>query len=232
MSVDNEKLMAFADGELTGADLAEVEAALADDASLREKLEAHRQMRARFSSAFDGALTEPVPQRLTEAAQTPRQAEVIDFASRRAAKWSFREYGAMAASIALGLVVGIGVLQPPAPMVATASNGLEAQGALSRALDTQLASNQAGAVRIGVSFRDHEGAYCRTFDLTEGGASGVACRDDNRWRIPLLSGSAAGGEVRTAGASAEVLNAVDAMIEGDPLDAAAERAARDANWRP
>lgn len=231
MSVDTEKLMAFADGELTGADLAEVEAALAEDASLREKLEAHRQMRSRLSFAFDGALTEPVPQRLTDAAQTPRQAEVIDFTARRAAKWSFREYGAMAASVALGLVVGIGVLKPATPMLTTASNGLEASGALSHALDTQLASNEAGAVRIGVSFRNHDGAYCRTFDLTEGGASGIACRDTNRWNIPLLSGSATGGEVRTAGASTEILNAVDAMIEGDALDATAERTARDAGWR-
>lgn len=231
MSVDTEKLIAFADGELTGADRAEVEAALAEDPALREQLEAHRELSARLSSAFDGALTEPVPQRLTDAAQTPRQAEVVDFAARRAAKWSFREYGAMAASIALGLVVGIGVMQPPTPMVATASNGLEAQGALSQALNTQLAADEAGAVRIGVSFRNHDGDYCRTFDLTQGGASGIACRDNNRWSIPLLSGSTTGGEVRTAGASTEVLNAVDAMIEGDPLDATAERTARDANWR-
>ncbi len=228
MSVDTEKLIAFADGELTGADLAEVEAALAKDASLREKLEAHRQMSARLSSAFDGALDEPVPQRLSEAA---RQAGVIDFTARRVAKWSFREYGAMAASITLGLVAGIGVLRPPAPMVSAAANGLEAQGALSEALNTQLASEEPGAVRIGVSFRNHDGDYCRTFDLTEGGASGVACRDNNRWSIPLLSGSSAGGEIRTAGASTEVLNAVDAMIDGDPLDAIAERDARDADWR-
>ncbi|MEZ5970922.1 MAG: hypothetical protein R3C31_03860 [Hyphomonadaceae bacterium] len=231
MSVDTEKLIAFADGELSGAEAAEVEAALAEDPALREQLESHRQLSARLSAAFDGALTEPVPRRLTEAAQTLRQAEVIDFASRRTAKWSFREYGAMAASIALGLVVGVGVLQPPAPMVATAASGLEAQGALSEALNTQLAADEAGAVRIGVSFRNHDGAYCRAFDLTQGGASGIACRDNNRWSIPLLSGSSTGGEVRTAGASTEVLNAVDAMIEGDPLDAAAERAARDADWR-
>ena len=115
--------------------------------------------------------------------------------------------------------------------VATAANGLQAQGALSQALNTQLASDEAGAVRIGVSFRNHDGAYCRTFDLNEGGASGVACRDNNGWSIPLLSGSATGGEVRTAGASTEVLNAVDAMIEGDPLDATAERTARDSDWR-
>jgi hypothetical protein len=230
MSVDEEKLMAFADGELTGAERAEVEAALEHDAALRERLDAHRTIRGRLSSAFDSALDEPVPQRLLDAAQ-PREAEVIDFAARRAAKWSFREWGAMAASIALGLVIGVGTMQQSQPMFTTADNGVVARGALSEALDTQLASDQAGAVRIGLSFRNQSGAYCRTFDLTAGSASGFACRQDSAWAVQLLSVGASSGEVRQAGASPEVLNAVDAIIAGDALDADAERAARDANWR-
>jgi len=231
MSVDNEKLMAFADGELTGAERAEVEAALEHDEALRARLEAHHHMGARLSSAFDGALIEPVPQRLAEAAQTPRQAEVIDFATRHAAKWSVREWGAMAASVAFGLVVGVGVMQQPQPMLVTADSGLTAGGALTQALDSQLASDTAAAVRIGLSFRNQSGGFCRTFDLTAGGASGVACRSESGWSIPLISGSAGGGEVRTASAPAEILNAVDQMIAGDPMDAEAERAARDAGWR-
>ncbi len=117
MSVDNEKLMAFADGELTGAERAEVEAALEQDQALRERLQAHQRMRTRLSSAFDGALAEPVPTRLTEAAQARRQAEIVDFAARRAAKWSYREWGAMAASVALGLVLGVGAMQQPQPLI-------------------------------------------------------------------------------------------------------------------
>jgi anti-sigma factor RsiW len=210
MSVDEEKLMAFADGELTGAERAEVEAALEHDAALRERLDAHRTIRGRLSSAFDSALDEPVPQRLLDAAQ-PREAEVID--------------------IALGLVIGVGTMQQSQPMFTTADNGVVARGALSEALDTQLASDQAGAVRIGLSFRNQSGAYCRTFDLTAGSASGFACRQDSAWAVQLLSVGASSGEVRQAGASPEVLNAVDAIIAGDALDADAERAARDANWR-
>lgn len=235
MSVDEAKLMAFADGELTGAERAEVEAALESDATLREKVEAHRAMRSRLSSAFDGALSEPVPERLRTAAEAPRSAEVVSLAERRAFKWSAREFGAMAASIALGLVIGVGVMQSPQqqsqPMIATSQSGLLAQGTLANALNTQLASDQAGAVRIGLSFRDQEGDYCRTFDLTEGGASGLACREDTDWTIQLMSDSPTGGEIRQAGASPEVLNAVDAMISGEPLDAEAERAARDGHWR-
>ena len=231
MSIANEKLMAFADGELDAAARAEIEAALAQDPTLRAKVDAHQIMRSRLSAAFDGALSEPVPEKLRTATHERPPAEIVDFAARRNAKWSAREWGAIAASIALGLVVGVGATRQPQPMIATAENGMVARGALTRALDTQLAADAAGPVRIGVSFRNQEGEYCRTFDLTTGGASGVACREANAWVIPLMSGSATGGEVRTAGASSDILNAVDAMIAGEPLGANAERSARDSGWR-
>jgi hypothetical protein len=231
MNIDDTKLMAFADGELSGDERAEIEAAVQRDEALRAKVEAHRAMRSRLSTAFDGALSEPVPASLRAAAETPRTAEVVSLAERRAFKWSAREFGAMAASVALGLVIGVGAMQSQQPMFNTASSGLVAQGALASALDTQLASDESGAVRIGVSFRDQEGDYCRTFDLTEGGASGLACRENNSWSIQLMSDSTTGGEIRQAGAAPEVLNAVDAMIAGEALDADAERAARDGGWR-
>ncbi len=174
MSVDDERLMAFADGELSGAERAEVEAALADDASLREKLAAHQRLRTQLSGAFDGALDEPVPPHLLAAAQKPRTAEVVNLAERRAARWSVREWGAMAASVVLGLFVGIGVINMQAPLMAPSESGLIARGALADALETQLASDEAGVVRIGLSFRDTGGRYCCTFDLTEGGTAGLA----------------------------------------------------------
>jgi hypothetical protein len=231
MSIDDEKLMAFADGELSASDRIEIEAALEQDPQLRAKLEAHRTMRARLSAAFDGALSEPVPAALNAAAQQPHHASIIDLAARRTVKWSVREWSAMAASVALGLVVGVGAVQQSPPMIATAETGIIARGPLARALNTQLAAEAAGAVRIGISFRNRDGDYCRTFDLTRDAASGVACREGDAWVIPLMSGSSTGGEVRPAGASPELLNAVDAMISGDPLGADAERNARDAGWR-
>jgi anti-sigma-K factor RskA len=230
MSVDDERLMAFADGELSGAERAEVEAALADDASLREKLAAHQRLRTRLSGAFDGALDEPVPASLLAAVEKPRTAEVVNLGERRAARWSVREWGAMAASVVLGLFVGIGVMNTQAPLIAPSESGLVARGALAQALETQLASDEADAVRIGLSFRDTDGRYCRTFDLTEGGTAGLACREGDAWNVAMTAAGAGGGEVRQAAASEQILSAVDAMIAGEPLDAAGETQARDAGW--
>jgi len=226
--ISEEQLMAYADGELDAAERAEVEAALATDADLRARLKAHQDLQAKLSGAFDGALTEPVPARLQAAFAGPAGAQVVDLSARRAAKWSGREWGAMAASLAAGFVLAFGVFRAD-PMIAVDDGGMRARGALARALETQLAANDAGAVRIGLSFRAQDGDYCRTFSFGE--TAGLACRDGGGWDVAMTSAQDTGGDVRMASAPAEILAAVDAMIAGEPLDADAEAAARDAGWR-
>ena len=238
MSVDDEKLMAFADGELPPAERAEIEKKLSEDPALRERLAAQQRLRAHLSQAYDGALDEPVPQRLRDILETRPQtdalvqtAEVVELGAARAAKWSLREWGAMAASLAAGLAIALAVTAANAPMMAATADGLRARGPLAAALEQRLAADQDGAVRIGVSFRARGGGYCRAFDLMRSNVSGLACRDEGGWRIEIAAAHAAGGEVRMAGAAPEVLAAVEARIEGAPLDAAAEARARDAGWR-
>jgi hypothetical protein len=235
MTIDDATLMAYSDGELSAEERAEIERALAADAGLRAQLEAHQKMRAQLSGAYADLLDEPVPERLIAAARgpAPQAAEVVDFTARREARarWSVREWGAMAASLVGGLVIGLGAMNAQTPLIAVTDNGMNARGALERALNTQLASDEAGAVRIGLSFRTEDGGYCRTFELTERGTSGIACRDATGWDVPMTAAHGAQGDIRMAGASEAVLNVVATMIEGDPLDADAEAAARDANWR-
>jgi hypothetical protein len=229
MSVDDETLMAFADGELSGDARAAVEAALAQDSALRARLQAHEALRARLSSAFDGVLSEPTPAPLAAAARK-HSAVVVNLAERRLARWSVREWGAMAASVAAGLLIGIGLMNTQAPMIAAVDGGLEARGALAQALDHQLASDAPGAVRIGLSFVSRDGGYCRTFSMTRSDISGLACRNSDGWAIATTA-QGGGGEVRMASAPAPILAAVDAMIAGEPLDRTEETKARAQGWR-
>jgi hypothetical protein len=235
MTINDATLMAYADGELSAEERTEIERALTADPALRAQLEAHQKMRAQLSVAYANILDDPVPEQLLAAARSPapRAAEVVDLSARREAKakWSVREWGAMAASLVGGLVIGLGAMNTQAPLIAVTADGMSARGTLERALDTQLASDDAGAVRIGLSFRTEDGGYCRTFELNERGTSGIACRDANGWDVPMTAAHGAQGDIRMAGASEAVLNVVATMIEGDPLDAEAEAAARDADWR-
>ena len=87
------------------------------------------------------------------------------------------------------------------------------------------------AVRIGVSFRDDARRWCRTFEA--GATGGIACAQGEDWRIERLYGGVGrqDGAYRQAGSPAAAMMAdAQAMMAGDPLDAAAERAARDAGW--
>ena len=107
-----------------------------------------------------------------------------------------------------------------------------AQGQLAGALDQQLAAD-AGS-EVGISFRDKDGHYCRTF-RTRQNLAGVACHDNGAWQI-AAAGKAApepnGAYQPAASAMPDfVRQAVTGMIAGEPLDAAAERKARTAGWR-
>jgi hypothetical protein len=233
VNVPSEKIIAYVDGELSETERAEFAAELAANDALRGRVERARGLRRRLSAAFDGALSEDVPARLTAAATAPPVGNVVALQPKRIA-WSYREWGAMAASLIVGLLVGLGVIANQAAPFAQSAHGLVARGSLANALETQAAANTSGAVRIGVSFQAQDGGYCRTFTMAHAHLAGLACKHDNDWRVPMTAQYApAAGEIRTAGADTPlpILQAVDQMIAGDPLDARAESAARDQHWR-
>src|SRR5262249_27382570 len=92
------------------------------------------------------------------------------------------------------------------------------------------------AVQMGVSFRSKSGNYCRTFQLPER-VAGLACLQDDEWRIEVLAstpGAQEGrSEYRAAGSALppSVLRAVDESISGEPLDDNGEARAKAAKWR-
>ncbi|MES1199920.1 MAG: anti-sigma factor [Pseudomonadota bacterium] len=233
MNVDEEKLIAFIDGELDKESADEITRAATDDAVLSARIEEHRRLRADLSAAFDGVLSEPVPERLLQPLQG---GAVVDLEARRAkrARWSVREWGAMAASLAAGLLIGLGSMSGKGALVAADASGLLARGDLEQALNTQLASDAGRSFRIGLTFRDKDGDFCRTFQASQQAIAGLACRQDANWRVAIdLTNASAAGEVRQAGSSMppEILSAIEQCIDGDALDAAGERAARERGWR-
>jgi len=232
VTISAEKLLAYVDGELDAREHAEMEAAISADAELRSRVERERKLRQRLSAAFDPTLDEPTPARLRTALGAPSSDNVLDFKPIRA--WTYREWTAMAASLAGGLLIGWAMMSNQAGTLTPTGNGLAARGALAAALDGQLAGEVGGAVRIGISFRNRDGVYCRTFGLSRDQIAGLACKIDDQWRVPITAALASsGGEIRAAGSDtpAPVLSAVEAMIAGDPLDAQGEARAKSSHWR-
>jgi hypothetical protein len=241
MRFSDEMLMAYADGELDLVARAEIEAAMARDPEVARAVERHRAMAARVRAAYDGVLAERVPERLAGLVAEPESSPLADRAARHAVqriavgRWRMPAWVALAASVALGLFVGILVTRAPAALYEEVDGVLVARGALDATLTSELASTPGNAgVRIGITFRNRDGDYCRSFHLPrEAPVAGLACRSGENWKLEVLAAAAgAAGELRPAAAMPlAVMHAVDASIDGEPLDAAAEAAARDAGWR-
>jgi hypothetical protein len=236
--VSDETFFAWLDGELDADEAARVEKEVAADPRRSAMAAEHRAMQARLKRAFDPLLNAPVPEALLAATRNSPTADVVDFAEakeRRAARhWpSVPQWGAMAATLAVGVLIGTIVPhQREAAPVAMQGGKMYAASALGQALDTQLASAPSGKVRIGVTFRDQSGAICRSFTATA--SSGVACREDGRWQLRGLFAAPEGqaSDYRmAAGMDPNLAALVDSSMSGGPFDAAAEKAAKEHGWK-
>jgi hypothetical protein len=253
MTISDETLMAYADGELDAAARAAVESAIREDPQIEKRIAAHRTLRLKVQAAYSAELSEGIPERLLTAARgaaSTQGSNVVNLQAARAAMergksrarpppTPWRTAGTIAASLIAG--VGLGFFlwgQTESPLMRSAGGALVARGQLAKALSNQLAADQSrsSAVQIGVSFRAKSGDYCRTFALSGAvSPSGLACRHGDQWQVQALSqepGTVGGSDYRTAGSamSATILKSVEAQISGEPLDQAGETAARQRGW--
>jgi len=231
----DEKFFAWLDGELEDADAREMEAIVAADTRLARLAEQHRAMQSRLRHAFDPVIESEVPERLHSALfdDSPPGIDAAAGAVRRTLTWTaLPQWAAMAATLVIGLLIGLMVPQRSTGPVQVEAQKIYAAAALDRALDTQLASAPEGGIRIGLTFRDRSGNICRSF--TQPGASGLACRSGERWQVLGLFAAPEGhaSEYRmAAGMDPNLAALVDSTMAGEPLDAAQEKIARDEGWR-
>ncbi|GFE78108.1 anti-sigma factor [Steroidobacter agaridevorans] len=246
MQFSDEILMAYADDEVDADLRRQIEAAMALDPSIAERVAKHRSLRADLGVAFDGVLDEPIPDRLLEAAASSpaKPASVTDLKAARMAKeraahprrWSWVEWTSIAASLIIGILAGRTALHPSrSDLFATSADGIVARGELSAALTDQIGGDAKDAkVRIGLTFRVTSGDYCRTFVTAS--AAGFACREPNEWKVRALSEGGSdvnGGDYRMAGTELPpaILAAVEQSMAGEALDREQEQAARARDWK-
>lgn len=203
------QIHAHVDGELDAESSARIAAESLVDPALAARIERQRRLRDQLRAGFSAVLHEPVPQRLQEllSAEIPA-ASVTSLESARTARaprrrWALPEWGAIAAALVLGTLLGPQLFRNASRLPFEDRRGsLMATRYLDSALTTQ-AGGTAGQVVIGLTFRTGSGEYCRTFSLHSGG-TGLACRRGGSWIIELLEGgaTAAGSpEYRMAGSA-------------------------------
>ena len=237
MTFDHALIAAYVDGELDLVTTKRVEKAMEADPELARLVEEELKLRSRLSAHFAPVLEEALPDRLT-ALLTADNAQNVDNSlsqrrAERAAIWyrsSVAQWGAMAASLVVGLMIGGTALNPGAGTVNEQGGQLIASGALSDALDTQLASTQPAdaKIRIGTSFEAKQGGFCRTFESAS--LDGIACNTGGNWQLRQTASGEKAGAYRQASAGA-LAEAAAAMMAGEPLDATGEKAALQRGWK-
>ena len=253
MTVPDEEVFAFVDGELPPEAMARIEAAMATDPQLALRVETQRSLRRLLSGPHGGAARRPAPEPSTATTPTrpaAKPAEVIAFpgpqAKAKAAKAKPREpkppkpagarregggpgWIVMGLCLMVGLVIGRFAAPSPPTLSGVDDTPPIATGPLAQALAGAPTGQGAGPVRIALTFKDRGGLYCRAYQAAgPAPTAGVACRESGGWKVRMASVAGPAG----AGAPAAVMAAANAMIAGQPLDAAGEAKARAAGWKP
>lgn len=230
MSFDPATIAALVDGELDDLTARRIQREAESDAALAAEIARYRALKARLTAHYAPIAEEAVPDRLRAllVADDKVDASLADRREARRARFGAVHWGAVAASLLLGLTIGLRPWMPAAD-VATDNGVLIAAGSLAQALDTQLASNQPAdaPVRIGVSFEDKAGRYCRSFEGRT--LEGIGCRETGRWQLEWTLRGQAQTNYRQA-SSGDLAAVAGRMMARDALDAESERKARDAGW--
>lgn len=225
---DELRLMAFADGELSPTEEAELEALLARDPTARERVRLYLETAALARAAFQPVLSEPVPPELEARVRTAARTGSVVSLPPRLRRGLGRAALPLAASIALLLGVALGGR--------LAGPGVDP---LELALDRVPSGERgpAGVVPV-ATYRLADGRICRRFDRTDGDLrlDGLACRDRrDGWHTMALvavAPSATGtGYVPAGGGSALVDRILAELGPARPLSPEEEADLVARGWR-
>lgn len=241
--ITDEMLMAYADGQLAGAEASAVERAMAEDESLAARVAMMADARTAVRQAHGVAppVSEDLAARVramvdADAArrQAPVVSNVVDLAARR------RVVPLWQLPLAAGLALAIGAGSVwMAGQRGDGSGGLQMAGLNDPAIIEALGTLPSGeAVDLGdgarmaaiATFRDEADRLCREFEhdrTGEGTVVAVACRDEGAWDMRFAIAAAAADTDGYAPASS--LETLDAFMvatgAGAPLSAEDEAAA-------
>jgi hypothetical protein len=247
-STDDDALSALIDGTLPPDEDAALRARLEREPALAARLAAMELANRAVRDAYRGVVDEPLPQSVLELLRAPQAhaGKVVAFEAhkrRRALSAWFPQAAAAGIALAVGLSLGFGFGQRssdlPAASALVATGAVPSGSPLHELLESVPSGERrrldaAATAEARLTFRAVDGDWCRELMATSAqqASVGLACRRDAGWRLELVGIAAAGGELyRPAGADAPFQEAVDALIDGEPLEADAERALLANGWQ-
>lgn len=239
--IDDETLMAFADGELEAGDAEAIRQALATDSSLRERLQALKNLDDVLRAAVTPSID--IPDRFAELLKPA--AKVVSLPVKpRATRWLPVAGTAIAASLA-ALMLGTTLTPTQAGWIRHVDDGVAIAGAVEAAAVTAASGTLVKAddlnIRPVVSFVANDKRECREIHVRdrEMAARLVACRDiaHDEWCIEAFATMPLNDfpdSYHTAGAKKDpVIDAALARLGvRERLDENGENAAIARKWQP
>lgn len=239
MTVSDEALSAYLDGQLDAEARREIETRLVSEPDLRRRLAALEEADDVLRAAFDPADLGETPDRMKMLVSdvSPAASNVVQFRPpTRAAIWR----GSLAAGLALVLVGGgyMAGRQSDSGVV-VASGPMSVQPALAALLDRVPSGASSplgdeGEFRSIASYRLADGRICREFDVAgDAGMTGLACRGASGWRLEVAAATASpqAGYAPVAGPSAAIDGVMD-QLGANALTSAEEADLIGRAWRP
>lgn len=245
MTITDQKLSAYIDGELSPGEIAEINKALQSDPEIAVRLEHLKCPDALIAAAYSEIDDEPMPDGVMDLLRETNDVEsadenVVQFAPKPVIKSPAPWITPLAASVALAIGVGVGMQiasdhtrgngQFVVAGVIDPSNPLYA--ALEATPSGVTAETETGALTPVLTFRSVDERYCREFSISKDDqvSHAVACRTDAGWETRFAAfGSAAvrnNGQYSTASSSDEdnFATFVSTMMANDAFSQSEEKA--------
>lgn len=236
------------DDALPEAEMAAFDAALDSDPDFAEEVARMQDNTARYrgndvrlQAAFpvEDALPANLVARLGLPVSGNQSGNVVNLAAARQARAGLRRWpwiagGALAASIAIGLVL---IPHAGAPDIGASESFQTALSQLPAGREIMV--DQDARLKPVLSFAAADGRWCREFQLSasKGAQSGIACHADTQWKIETLTKpgteqQATGGIQTAGGQDTAPLDAVYARLgASDPLTVEKEKYLIAMGWK-
>ncbi|WP_417690627.1 zf-HC2 domain-containing protein [Pseudidiomarina sp.] len=238
MSIETEKLSAFLDHELSAAEAEEVRRALETDENAAAQLAAMVMAEERLRKHIEEQNQTPIPEAITQMLSESDD-KVVAGPWQKLGRMA-QQHVALAASVTLVVGLSLGSWLTSHRLVG--GNETLSQ-AVVNVLEAKVSGNtyqlnDSVTMTPQLTFQDHEGSYCRHYELydTQAGqtTTAIQCRQNGGWK-PIAEATTFHSQLQGGyqpASGRQMLDAVlDSLMSSAPLSRAAEDEVLSSHWK-
>ncbi|MGX5202569.1 anti-sigma factor family protein [Aliikangiella sp. IMCC44632] len=246
MNINDEKLSAFLDSELSEKEMQAVRDSIANSEKVADRLAELAQVDslvyASYAEIDDKVIPHSINQLLSEDNELETRAKVIEFPrwkkiSRNLTKYSATKYSAVAACALVVLGLSLANFETTKSDTESLIVAAEVSQVLfDKTSGTEVSLANGKLVLPKASFKNKAGESCRLYNVTSNakGSENIACLKQGQWKIAASFTTefvSNNSEYQTASRKAELDQALDKIIQGSFYNRNQEEASIEQRWK-